>query len=219
MLTNEAIVFRFLESNCVAVGTFNIYIIQPAWLREVSLFPDTPKVRVQSDMRQPGFRYQNLDDDLLWNVRPDRFMVESKAWDADCGTPISKVLENLPWTPVRAVGSNVTFRCDPEQANDLTEKMFQPVTIPDAYSQAQRTWHAGLKREDTLTNLQLCATPEHIDLSINVHTEIAQSQSQKKATELAIAACVAYRTHLADATNLAKQLFSIEIEHDLVNAR
>ena len=48
--------FRLKRANCVVAGTFNMYIVQPAWLAKVGIVPKGIAVTVGSKLDEPGFR-------------------------------------------------------------------------------------------------------------------------------------------------------------------
>lgn len=62
--------FTFKHSSCVAVGTFNIYIVQPKLLAEMGVFETEQPVLVSGDLTRPGIRFEV--NNALWTVRPDR---------------------------------------------------------------------------------------------------------------------------------------------------
>ena len=127
-------------TNCVAVGTFNIYIIQPVYLAQMGILKKGVEVRFDADMRQPGFRFAVKNSGLKWEVRPDRLTIESRSLSEDCGAALSQVIDNLQWTPMQAVGVNAVFTGDIETVGDSLDVVFQDSILPADYTISQRTW-------------------------------------------------------------------------------
>lgn len=214
--------FRFKSANCVAVGTFNIYIIQPKWSKEVGLWSKGEKFELQMDLRQPGFRFRRVTDDpLRWSVRPERLTVETNEFGADCGTPVSNVLHHLQWTRLEAVGSNETYSCAVHDVSDLVERML-PLGVPSHgdYDDVQRSWRRGLRRNNSVTNVQLSVSPAdgNATVVINIHTEVGQIENQEELTRRAQDSCRAFGKQLAEARELASELLSVDLQHEPVNA-
>ena len=55
--------FRFTSASCVAVGTFNIYIIQPQWLAQMGVWLKGEKFNLQTDLSRPGFKFHRSEND------------------------------------------------------------------------------------------------------------------------------------------------------------
>ena len=69
--------FRFDSANCVAVGTFNIYIIQPSWLSDRWIIPKGVKVAIGSRFDEPGFRF-HPQLRAQWVVKPSVIEVNTE---------------------------------------------------------------------------------------------------------------------------------------------
>ncbi len=95
--------FQFTKVNCVAVGTFNMYIIQPAWLAKVGIIPKGIGVAIESKLDEPGFRFWSPKLPVRWYVTPSRIQVETQRADADCGELVASVFKSLPETPLIAL--------------------------------------------------------------------------------------------------------------------
>src|SRR5437667_1502871 len=104
--------FAFKKAAAVAVGTFNMYIIQPNWLVQVGLFKEGVRVQMQADFTRPGFRFSAEETSYWWNVRPDRLILETESPEIDCGEPLRIVLDTLRWTPLTGIGTNLEFEAD-----------------------------------------------------------------------------------------------------------
>ena len=153
--------FHFTSASCVAVGTFNIYIIQPQWLAEMGVWPEGAKCSIQTDLSRPGFKFHRIENDpLRWRVRPESLVVETDESGADCGKPIADVLRHLEWTRIEAVGSNESYSCPIANASDLIDRVL-PLGEgpPEGYADSQRSWHRAFMRNGALTNVQLSVNP------------------------------------------------------------
>ncbi len=217
---DDKIQLNLETANCVAVGTFNIYIIQPVYLSQMGILEKGTKVQIEADIRQPGFRFTVADSGLKWEVRPDRLAIESPTLDGDCGAVLSQVIEKLKWTPLQGVGVNAVFKGDVETAGDALDAVFPDSTLAaSSYEVSQKTWHRALTSpEGITTSIQLSSASKVLTLAINVHTELSTIPVQKEAMEAAKSACSNYRGNLDAAIKVATNLLPVELIHDNVHA-
>jgi hypothetical protein len=200
--------FRFERANCVAVGTFNIYIIQPAWLAKRQIIPSDVQVAIATKMDEPGFRFQPQKLATQWVVAPDRIEISTRQEATDCGLPMSQVLENLPWTPLKAVGCNTVYRSVLDNLAAMAALHdFQP-TEPAGFQLAQRTLHVALKSDGHVFNLQLAATTEALELSVNIHTDVTGQGSDAAAN-----AARMFLEHRSQAERLVAEIFGVGVDH------
>jgi len=210
--------FRFKTAAAVAVGTFNIYIVQPNWLAQIGILDENTRVKIESDFTRPGFRFSVPNDPIQWNVRPDRLVLEATDIGTDCGGPLAKVLRTLRWTPLTGVGANFEYEADWELLSRLRCKL-PDCPAPKGFEEGQKTWHAAFARGSEVFNFQVSANPKPkgadkkkvVTLSLNVHTEISQEKEQTKASELAQLACRQFIQHGKDAVLIAQDLVGIEL--------
>lgn len=174
----------------------------------MGLLPPGTSIEVQQDLSQPGIRVQF--DEVTWTVRPDRIVVESETPGTDCGTPLSKLLSHLVWTPVFAVGVNVVFAGD-----DIDE-----ATIPDGFrlpnlgfETTQRTVHASVIENESILNVQLAASKTQeaaqYELSLNIHTDFSEKKSkiaQSTLNHAASEACRQFTDGITKITDFSKKL-------------
>lgn len=200
--------FRFDRSSCVAVGTFNIYIVQPAWLAKREIIPKGIQVAIASKMDEPGFRFQSPKLKSQWLVAPDRIEIITRHPEEDCGMSMSRVIESLPWTPLKAIGCNVIYKAPADDAGGTKAlAVFQP-SEPAGYELYQRSLHAGLKHDDHLFNIQLSATSDGLELAVNIHTEI-----EDRGSELARESARRFLDHRKQAEALISNLFGVGVEY------
>ena len=201
--------FRFERANCVAVGTFNIYIVQPAWLAARGIIPQNIQVAIGSNLDEPCFRFHSPKLRSQWVVTPGRIEVQTRTANEDCGALVSKVLEKLPWTPLKAVGINATYRAPLEDLESLAALTgFQPAA-PDGYSVEQKALHLVLKQGEHLFSLQLSALKEYIELDVNVHTEITEHGS-----DLGSRSAGKFFEHRKQLETLISDIFKVSVEYD-----
>lgn len=206
--------FRFKSAAAVAVGTFNIYIIQPNWLSQVGLIGEGAQIEMEADFSRPGFRFKPTGASIRWSIHPDRIILDTEQADADCGAPLAVVLEHLRWTPLFGIGTNLVFEA-PLSDIDRVRSLFIEPSPREGFAVGQRTAHIALVKDQQRFNLQI-ATPqkpenEVLTLSINVHTAIEQSLLPLQANALAIESCRHFIPHRDEAVSLARDVFRIEV--------
>jgi hypothetical protein len=213
-LEEQLVAFRFRRSTCVAVGTFNMYIVQPPWLAKIGILPKGTSVTVASKLDEPGFRFSFPKFPFRWFVSPSRMEVETESWQLDCGEKVGKVLESLPWTPLIAIGNNTIYTAAIAELGNLPEDVRRESEMPQGYEFAQRSFHHCVKREDRSFNLQLSITPEEIELSVNVHTELRDRDS-----EVASRAAHRFLQDREAGEALIEHFFKARIEHGDTDAK
>ena len=73
----------------------------------------------------------------------------------------------------RAIGNNTVYEAPLAELDRLPDlNRFNP-QVPDGFEVAQRSFHVGIAHGDQVFNLQLSITKELVELSVNVHTELA----------------------------------------------
>jgi hypothetical protein len=208
------VAFRFIKANSIAVGTFNIYIIQPKWLAEIGLMKKGVKVKLATDFNRPGFRYVADELPIHWQIFPDRIMLESDDAAIDCGTMMAEILDKLPWTPLIAIGANVEFSGKTAELHRLPKSCSLPICGEvDGFEIRQRSAHLSHQRGDQNFNVQVSDTIQQAELAINVHTEL-KDKPQQELNRIAQDACRNFLSHRNDAVALAQKLFNVEISYD-----
>lgn len=205
---------KFKMSNCTAVGTFNIYVIQPHLLKEIGLLPDGELVKFETNLTQPGFRFSSVGLNATWTVRPDRLTVETTDPRKDCGADLACVLEALKWTPITAVGINVEYESAEWPAsvavdvpNELREKLLE-----SDYSVEQTTYHLHLKFGNQKLNLQWSKFADLKTLSCNIHHDVPNNDGQRVANEFCLKMFAETRTSQQRLESFLRTNFAIEIE-------
>ena len=142
---------HFRKSSCIAIGAFNVYIIQPEWMAAKGFFDPDSEVSIETKLDEPGFRFSQEGSTVRWVVTPTRIAVETEDEGINCGAVIARILNLLPETPITAVGNNSFF-----QVFDAPT----PPSIPSpecesAYNVTERVFHIGLQTGKTIFNLGL----------------------------------------------------------------
>ncbi len=203
---------HFKQANCVVVGTFNIYILQPSWFVSVGVLEQGDAVHFRTDFSRPGFKFSSTERKLTWLVRPDRLIVETDDHNTDCGEVVAEVFQRLPHTPFFGIGNNAEFEAPLEELGSFrhTGEIELPEP-PGQYTIRQKTWHVALHQEPHVVNVQIAAIPEEkkVAVSINTHTEL-----QGKPQEFREAAARLFLQHRTEAIHLFKDFFGVEVSYD-----
>lgn len=109
---------KIIRTDVVVIGVFNVHIILPRWLIQIGAAKQGEELSVHLDMASPGLKIESLrDDGLIWTVRSDILAVTSKQQTGEEFVNALKVLRSLPWTPVTAIGVNISFSADNLHSN------------------------------------------------------------------------------------------------------
>lgn len=203
-----AVSFKFKKANCVIVGTFNIYVVQPRLLVEFGLLKKGNEVKFGQTLTQPGFRFSADVLKSQWTIRPDRLIVATDDFDHDCGKQLATILDKLRWTPVTAVGFNLEF----ESEHDNLESLYPKTHGPKSLNITQRTVHVAISEQDKIFNLQASMQQETNSLSANIHTDL-KTDSQSKDIEKAIQALKQFKSDKERATSLLRTVFKAKISN------
>jgi hypothetical protein len=204
--------FRFKRAACVAVGTFNMYIVQPPWLTKIGILPRDTQVVIASKLDEPGFRFHSPKLPSRWSVSPGRIEVDTEKPDENCGEKVAQVLKELPWTPLIALGNNTVYFAPIGELQSLPDEFRKRPEVPEGYTLAQRSFHFGAAHGMPVFNLQLSITDEEIELSINVHSDFRNLESEV-ARDAVQSAARRFFQDREDGETLITQLFRVSIQH------
>ena len=211
--------FRFQKASCVVVGTFNMYILHPEWLARHNIIERGMEVGIETNLAQPGFRFQFPKFKAVWSVAPNRVVIETRDAQMDCGTVVGKVLDALPHTPLFGLGNNAVYEADLSEVDALAPAICdfpRPKSPNEGETVAQNTFHVAVKRaEHEVTNLQIALTENTIELSCNVHTKL---ENPAEASAVAIAAAKRFFEDRTYSKTLAQHFFGTSIDHGSINA-
>lgn len=102
---------KIKSQSIVILGSINPAILQPNWLVKCGLIPQNKDIQykfpVGAVIAPIQFKYENLE----WTVDYSRLQIniEDIKEVVDLGEIISKVFNELPHTPVKAIGHNFTY--------------------------------------------------------------------------------------------------------------
>lgn len=205
---------HFSKASCVVVGTFNIYVVQPSLLKALGILTGAElPLRIEANFTQPGFRYTSPS--LSWIVRPDQVIVETTDPQKDCGTDVATVLGALQWTPVTAIGSNAEYTSHDLSGSELAELLesFRSRWIRGGHDIEQVTFHASVRREKHIFNLQVAQVENRFEVACNVHTEI-KGKDVSGASEFCQSIAANFMGQRQEAGALIREMFSIEVSDE-----
>jgi hypothetical protein len=209
-----AVAFHFQKASCVVVGTFNMYILHPEWLARHEIIERGMEVGIETNLAQPGFRFQFSKLKAVWSVAPNRVVIETRDAQMDCGALVGKVLDALPHTPLFGLGNNAVYEADLSEMQALAPAVHHfpwPKSPNEGETVAQKTFHVAVKRaEHEVTNLQMALTEKTIELSCNVHTEL---KDRAAASAVAVAAAKRFFEDRTYSKTLAQHFFGTSIHH------
>ena len=207
--------FQFAKASCVVVGTFNMYILNPLWLKrheivDAEVLADGDLV-VEMNLARPGFRYKLPN--AVWTVAPDRISIETKDVAFDAGNTVARILRALPETPLYGIGNNAMYEASAtEESETIRAIRYFPSHADSSESEAvaRRTFHYSIDRDEhEVFNLQMSVSLKRIELSCNAHTKL---EDRTEANEAAIAAASRFFDDRECAERLANEYFEARIE-------
>ena len=201
--------FLYTKSNCIALGTFNMYIIQPTWLAKQGIIPDAIEIKIEANLEEPGLRFSSPSLASQWLVTPARLAVESEEWDEDCGSQIAKVIDKLPWTPLVAIGTNTVYEA---RLSDLPKPLRflhddKHPKLPRGFRKEQTSYVITVRKTDRVFSLHIALHKDKIELKTNVHTHV-----KDKGSTHANQAAKAFVSNRTEAEKLLVKLFGIKVE-------
>jgi hypothetical protein len=203
------VAFQFKQASCVATGTFNVYVVQPGFLRAIEVFRAEPMVKFEANLTQPGFRFTVLDDHATWVVRPDRIAIESENRDKDCGQDMAQTLGALRWTPLTAIGCNVVY--SGLMTEDL-RRLFVRTGDAQGFEFLGMNTHVAIKRDNAVFNVQVgYSEGDGCEISINAHEDLTRLGSQVEISERAVEVARRYFEIRRTSSGLAEALFGVEL--------
>lgn len=205
--------FKFKKANCVALGTFNIYVIQPSFLIDIGLLKNG-EAAFHAGLTEPGFRTVATDGSCVWMVKPDRLVVETNDPTRNCGNDVAKILDALEWTPVTAIGSNAEFISE-----NCTYDNFPRVPEHVDGEALQASVHHAIGIDGKIINIQLSRRPKEFELSFNFHCEIKATETKHKKgqlakNELARRFASEFMTQRDQACSLIHSFFALEVNYE-----
>lgn len=200
--------FRFESANCVAVGAFNIYIVQPHWLGVKGILPPDLELEIESSFDEPGFRFRSKDLQVKWVVTPTRIVIETDRPDEDCGKIMADLLAFLPETPLKAIGNNTHFSCGRESLEVPEVPNFPSQDGLPGYDLKQRAFQFAVSSKNCVYSAQLTLTEEKAMLLTNAHGQISGNDGMKFAQNHARG----FLEHRQISCDLAKHYLKVDFD-------
>jgi hypothetical protein len=202
----------------VAVGTFNIYVLQPHWLVERGILPPE-EITLDTNLSRPGFRLRSPSSSTEWTVVPTRLAIKSAQANRDCGELVGKVLQFLRWTPVTAVGNNLHL-VGPVDEIRGAESMHAFLRTEFGFGgSAARSRQLGISvpyGTSSMANLTIAVDePEggKAKIAVNIH-----SAFQQLSTDQAVETAKRYLNDRGGAIELVRSLCRVEVSDEPINA-
>jgi hypothetical protein len=177
---------RLVKVNSVAIGTFNMYIVRPAWLVKEGIIPEGTSLKLDIGLDEATTRISVQEPRTQWLVTPSRLMIESDNARENCGKILWEVLSRLPHTPLRALGSNFIFEAD---ASILAKRdafaSFRMLALPRGCRHISNSFRVSLERKSYVFNLDVIQQGEKVTLTANAHADLTEG-GIKRAEEAAL---------------------------------
>lgn len=191
------------ECACIARGTFNVYIFQPAWVSKLIKLPKGEELTMRGDLSRPGVQLQASSLQVTWTVRPDAVIVATPEWGVDCGRQVAGVLAALPLTPMQAVGNNFVFFAP---IKSLGSYIFSPWIkyFGDVPGAAESRVGGSVERDGRRFNVSLVVSGDELVVAVNVHRDVTESKACVEAAE-------AFPEDGGAAIDLVSELFGLKV--------
>ncbi len=154
----------------VVLGAWNPAIISPTWLVGqgiVSPREDEVEMKVSFEAMGSsiGFEFEGIE----WVVSQNRLEAKARS-DIDCGKCVAAVLKVLNHTPVRAIGSNFTFKCSRDEWPEELLPQLGDVQLNEDSDVLEAKWsQARQAGNHTVLRTEVIQSPEIIVVSFNFH--------------------------------------------------
>jgi hypothetical protein len=181
------VALQFKKASSVALGTFNIYIIQPHWLTKVGILPAATEITIEANMSRPGFRLSSPVLKSVWLITPGRLAIETADETEDCGRLMAEVLQKLPMTPVFAVGNNISFQSHRSEIEPLPvlDACAAAAVLPEKYTEGSRQFVSTILRDKKKFTLQVTLNNATAEFSGNAETQLGAEGIAESGVETA----------------------------------
>lgn len=178
---------HFRKASCVAVGTFNIYIIQPEWLTTAGVIKPETELTVEANLNRPGFRLSSPQMKSVWYVAPGRLAIETESPEEDCGYWMAEVLSRLRWTPIHAIGNNVSYACGRAEAEAFpaTNACANAAVVPDDFEETRRQFGMTVRQEGRDFLVQSVFGTELVEVNGNANVTLNNEPHADRAVDVA----------------------------------
>ena len=193
-------------SQTVAVGAFDPRIITPSWLARNDVVREDKWLEDILDSMptdENGFPLGGFD----WDISLNRMTVSTKSPELNCGRAVAGVIELLRHMPVSAIGHNFHYTCPVSDWPAPATPKLGDRTATDLDATETR-WTGRFDREGVVIEVELLYTPKADDV-VAVRTNFERSSG--KDWESAVSAARSFAADRAEAHELARTLFGLEV--------
>jgi len=165
------------RQNITVLGSLNPAILQPYWLVKCGVIPQEKEIQykfpVGAVIAPIQFKYENIE----WIVEYSRLQINLEVKDGilDLGKTISKIFNDLKYTPVRAIGHNFTFKISKEISDSIS--LFKGLNLGEEVNDIgkidilnQEINFLNANQEKTKINTIL--KNNEVEISFNYHRDI-----------------------------------------------
>jgi len=200
--------FKFAHGSCVAVGAFNMQLIQPSWLIERGILAKDDPLECEINLEQAGLRFRNTNTETQWFVTPTRLEIRASSPDENCGESLAQVLDLLNWTPLRAIGINTQYHASPAIISQLRSFSIEFVEHPISkeYKIVQKLHGILVEKENKAHDLRI----DFDGSSVNLHTNTQLIPTGSESNVMACETARAYFAQRKENEELAKQLYGVK---------
>ena len=194
---------KLIRSNCICLGSFNIYIVQPKWLADQGIIPRSIEVAIEANLEEPGFRFSSPALSSRWMLHPSRLAIETDDPREDCGAFMGKVLERLPYTPLIALGKNFDYLAEETSPDEL--KWFEDdssLSLPRSFKRKASSRGWSFQKGSHLFNLNVVRDDKGTWFRMNIHTEL-----RGREIESALESANLFKKHRTASKGLMNRMF------------
>lgn len=173
-MTSEA---NMQSAQLVLDGNFNPYLVSPEWIGKQDIWV-SKNVRLALGAIKDGVQFQ--DESTEWSVSSNHLAISSV--ECDCGSMASKVLKELPHTPIKSVRADFVFHND---SDDGSSPIFTPLASGPLKSLSADLLTAGaiFHRENVRVEVRLVKGAEGVTVSVHFFRHTPNVETAVSAVE------------------------------------
>lgn len=195
------------KTSVIAVGAMNVHIINPEWLTAIKAISTNSKYGFEIDISTPGFRLAPAKKgEAVWTIQPGQLRVESEKCDGLEWIAVQRVFEQLPWTPLIAIGTNFQFAVKHVKDSIRKSILFPQPLLPNDYTVTggQRSWKVLQANSITTCHVHFSCSDESSSILVNYHTDLTTFPPPKLQFEALARAVSDFSNLREESTSLAK---------------
>jgi len=178
---------KLTQVDTVVAGQFNPHIINPVWLvkQEIVEGEEEAKYRGTVDISERETRFGFEVGGYRWQVSNYRLVVRSSSCE-DPGPVVRRVLEDLPHTPIHAVGHNFKYESPLSEWNAGLPQLgaLSAERFRERFELRQAEWGVSLGCDGGVTlKVNVSVDESSAAISFNFHREAGSAEVASKHTE------------------------------------